>query len=203
MTSVQIVSAVDVESDAELAARFEREAMPFRPVLLRTARRLTHSDVDAEDLVQDALMNAYVGFRKFRQGTNLRAWLFRILHNRWISTYRMKQRRPDTFCVDEITDSDIASSAIHSDTGGRSAEDEALDVLGDHQIRVALQALPEGFQRVLYYADIEGYTYAETAVLMGIPLGTVMSRISRGRERLRAALSDHELAQPAVAACAA
>lgn len=203
MTSVQIASAADVESEAALAARFEREAMPYQPVLLRTARRLTRSDADAEDLVQDALMNAYVGFRRFRQGTNLRAWLFRILHNRWISTYRMKQRRPDTFCVDEITDSDIAASAIHSATGGRSAEEEALDVLGDPRVRTALQDLPEGFQTVLYYADVEGFTYAETAVLMGIPLGTVMSRISRGRERLRAALSDHAPVPPAVEECAA
>ncbi|QRY42823.1 sigma-70 family RNA polymerase sigma factor [Mycolicibacterium boenickei] len=181
---------LSAESDEQLAARFVREAMPFHTVLLRTARRLTHSHADAEDLVQDTLMNAYTGFRGFEPGTNLRAWLFRILHNRWISTHRMKQRRPDTFAVAEITDSDMFGNALHSTTAERSAEDRALDVFCDDRIRDAVLTLPEGFRTVLYYADIEGFTYAETAALMEIPVGTVMSRISRSRERLRAALSD-------------
>ncbi|MEX3648164.1 sigma-70 family RNA polymerase sigma factor [Mycolicibacterium porcinum] len=181
-----------VESDAQLAARFVREAMPFHPVLLRTARRLTHSHADAEDLVQDTLMNAYTGFRRFEPGTNLRAWLFRILHNRWISTHRMKQRRPDTFAVAEITDSDMFGSAIHSAAAERSAEDRALDVFCDNRVRDAVLTLPEGFRTVLYYADIEGFTYAEIAALMEIPLGTVMSRIARSRERLRAALVEDD-----------
>lgn len=178
------------ESDAQLAARFVREAMPFHAVLLRTARRLTRSQADAEDLVQDTLMNAYAGFQRFEPGTNLRAWLFRILHNRWISTHRTKQRRPDTFPVGDITDSDMLGSAIHSAGAERSAEDRALDTFCDKRIRDALLTLPDGFRTVLYYADIEGFTYAETAALMEIPLGTVMSRISRSRERLRAALAD-------------
>ncbi|MUL81125.1 MULTISPECIES: sigma-70 family RNA polymerase sigma factor [unclassified Mycolicibacterium] len=181
---------VIVESDAQLAARFVHEAMPFHTILLRAARRLTHSQADAEDLVQDTLMNAYAGFRRFERGTNLRAWLFRILHNRWISTHRMKQRRPDTFAVGEITDSDMLGNAIHSGTAERSAEDRALDVFCDDRIRDALLTLPEGFRTVLYYADIEGFTCAQTAALMGIPLGTVMSRISRSRERLRVALAE-------------
>lgn len=181
---------VCAESDAQLAERFVREAMPFHSVLLRTARRLTHSQADAEDLVQDTLMNAYTGFHRFEPGTNLRAWLFRILHNRWISTHRMKQRRPDTFAVPEFTDSDMFSSAAHSATAERSAEDRALDLFCDDRIRDALLTLPEGFRTVLYYADIEGFTYAETAARMEIPLGTVMSRIARSRERLRAALTD-------------
>ncbi|BBX94052.1 sigma-70 family RNA polymerase sigma factor [Mycolicibacterium boenickei] len=179
---------LDVESDAQLTARFVREAMPFHTILLRTARRLTHSHADAEDLVQDTLMNAYTGFRRFEPGTNLRAWLFRILHNRWISTHRMKQRRPDTFAVAEITDSDMFGNAIHSATAERSAEDRALDVFCDDRVRDAVLTLPEGFRTVLYYADIEGFTYAEIAALMEIPLGTVMSRIARSRERLRVAL---------------
>ncbi|OLP01616.1 RNA polymerase subunit sigma-70 [Mycolicibacterium porcinum] len=181
-----------IESDAQLAARFARDAMPFQSVLLRTARRLTHSHADAEDLVQDTLMNAYAGFRQFEPGTNLRAWLFRILHNRWISTHRMKQRRPDTFAVAEITDSDMFGNAIHSTTAERSAEDRALDVFCDDRVRDAVLTLPEGFRTVLYYADIEGFTYAETAALMDIPLGTVMSRIARSRERLRAALVEDD-----------
>ncbi|MBU8810088.1 sigma-70 family RNA polymerase sigma factor [Mycolicibacterium goodii] len=181
--------ASDSESEAERAARFTRDAMPYRPALLRTARRLARTEADAEDLVQDALLNAYVGFRRFRPGTNMRAWLFRIMHNRWISTYRMTQRRPTTFCVDELTDSDIAEGALYTATGWRSAEDEALDAIPDAHLRTALGTLPEGFRTVLFYADIEGFTYAETAVLMGIPVGTVMSRIARGRQRLRAALT--------------
>lgn len=180
----------DSESEAELVARFTRDAMPYRPALLRTARRLARTEADAEDLVQDALMNAYVGFRRFRPGTNMRAWLFRIMHNRWISTYRMTQRRPTTFCVDELTEGDIADGALYTTGGWRSAEDEALDVIPDAQLRTALDTLPEGFRTVLYYADVEGFTYAETAVLMGIPVGTVMSRIARARQRLRVALTN-------------
>ncbi|WP_082957679.1 sigma-70 family RNA polymerase sigma factor [Mycobacterium sp. E802] len=178
------------ESVAQLADRFAREAMPFQPVLLRTARRLTLTQADAEDLVQDTLMNAYAGFHRFEPGTNVRAWLFRIMHNRWISTHRMKQRRPDTFTVGDITDSDMWTNSSHGRAAERSAEDHALDLFCDNRIRDAVLTLPEGFRTVLYYADIEGFTYAETAARMEIPLGTVMSRISRSRERLRATLAD-------------
>lgn len=183
-------AAAAPDSDAVLAARFVREAMPFHTVLLRTARRLTLSQADAEDLVQDTLMNAYSGFHRFEPGTNLQAWLFRIMHNRWISTHRMKQRRPDTFSVAEFTDNDMLGSAGHSAIAERSAEDRALDLFCDDRIRDAVLTLPEGFRTVLYYADIEGLTYAETAARMNIPLGTVMSRIARSRERLRAALAE-------------
>lgn len=183
-------AAAAPDSDAVLAARFVREAMPFHTVLLRTARRLTLSQADAEDLVQDTLMNAYTGFHRFEPGTNLQAWLFRIMHNRWISTHRMKQRRPDTFSVAEFTDNDMLGSAGHSVIAERSAEDRALDLFCDDRIRDAVLTLPEGFRTVLYYADIEGLTYAETAARMDIPLGTVMSRIARSRERLRAALAE-------------
>ncbi|OBA93935.1 RNA polymerase subunit sigma-70 [Mycolicibacterium fortuitum] len=183
-------AAAAPDSDAVLAARFVREAMPFHTVLLRTARRLTLSQADAEDLVQDTLMNAYTGFHRFEPGTNLQAWLFRIMHNRWISTHRMKQRRPDTFSVAEFTDNDMLGSASHSAIAERSAEDRALDLFCDVRIRDAVLTLPEGFRTVLYYADIEGLTYAETAARMDIPLGTVMSRIARSRERLRAALAE-------------
>lgn len=183
-------AAAAPDSDAVLAARFVRDAMPFHTVLLRTARRLTLSQADAEDLVQDTLMNAYSGFHRFEPGTNLQAWLFRIMHNRWISTHRMKQRRPDTFSVAEFTDNDMLGSAGHSAIAERSAEDRALDLFCDDRIRDAVLTLPEGFRTVLYYADIEGLTYAETAARMDIPLGTVMSRIARSRERLRAALAE-------------
>lgn len=136
-------------------------------------------------------MNAYTGFARFEPGTNLKAWLFRILHNRWISNHRLKQRRPDTFCLGEMTDSTLESSGARLVAGGRSAEDEALGILPDRQVTQALQSLPEGFQEVLYYTGVEGLTYNETAIRLGIPTGTVMSRISRGRARMRNQLAGY------------
>jgi RNA polymerase sigma-70 factor (TIGR02947 family) len=177
------------ESDTDLAARFARDAEPFFDVLSRGARRLTRSDADAEDLLQDTLLHAYAGFRTFRADTNLKAWLFRILYNRWVSTYRCKQRRPAEVSVDAITERDLATSAARLPSGPRSAEAEVLDALPDNEIKEALDALPEGFRAAVYYADVQGYTLAETAAILGIPHGTVMSRASRGRQRLRVALA--------------
>ena len=179
------------ESLSALAERFEREAMPYRAALLRTARRLTRREVDAEDLVQDTMMNAFKGFHRFQSGTNLKAWLYRIMHNRWISSHRLKQRRPETFSVDAIADIGIVGITSRSARFARSAEDEALDGLSDRRIEEALRSLPEGFQKVLYYVGVEGLTYADTAILLGIPLGTVTSRLSRSRIRLRAQLADY------------
>ena len=175
--------------DAELAAHFARGVEPLLVVLLRGARRLTRNDADAEDLLQDTLLHGFAGFHNFRPGTNLRAWLFRIQYNRWVSTYRSKQSRVTETAFDEIHDWDLAASASHASVGLWSAEDEVLNRLPDNDIRAAVQSLPEGFRAAVYYADIEGYTYAETALLMGVPIGTVMSRIYRGRERLRVALA--------------
>jgi RNA polymerase sigma factor (sigma-70 family) len=192
-TTVRTDSQVEcpAESISALAERFEREAVPYRAALLCTARRLTRREVDAEDLVQDTMMNAFLGFYRFQPGTNLRAWLYRIMHNRWISAYRMKQRRPEAFCVNAIADLGITSIASHSTRFARSAEDEALDGLSDSQIQEALRSLPEGFQKVLYYVGVEGFTYADTAILLEIPVGTVMSRLSRSRARLRALLAHY------------
>ncbi|MGV0744331.1 sigma-70 family RNA polymerase sigma factor [Mycolicibacterium sp. XJ870] len=180
------------ESDPELAARFAREATPLFDVLLRGARRLTRNEADAEDLLQDTLLHAYTGFRKFESGTNLKAWLFRILYNRWVSTYRRKQRRPAEVTVEEITDTDMARAAMHLPGGTYSAEAEVLDALPHHEVTLALADLPDGFTTALYYAHVEGYTYAETAAIMNIPVGTVMSRVARGRERLRTSLAPLE-----------
>jgi RNA polymerase sigma-70 factor (ECF subfamily) len=176
------------EVDPDLAARFAHETAPLFDVLRRGARRLTKSDADAEDLLQDTLLNAYAGFGTYTDGTNLKAWLFRILYNRWVSTHRSKQRRPNEVSLDVIIDPDATFAAAH-----RSAEAEVLDRLPDNEIRAALDGLPDGFADVVYLADVEGYTYAETAALLGIPQGTVMSRVSRGRQRLRIALAhlDH------------
>jgi len=177
------------EPDKDLAARFAGEAEPFFDVLMRGARRLTHSDADAEDLLQDTFLHAYSGFGTFKEGSNLKAWLFRIMYNRWVSAYRSKQRRPSEVPVDGITERDLADSAARTPAGLRSAEAEVLDALPDKEIKAAMDALPDGFRAVVYYADIQGYTYAETAAILGIPHGTVMSRASRGRQRLRVALA--------------
>lgn len=180
------------EPDQELAARFAREAGPLFDVLGRGARRLARTDADAEDLLQDTLMHAYVGFGTFKDGSNLKAWLFRILYNRWVSAYRAKQCRPSEVPVDAITERDLADSAARLPAGQRSAEAEVLEALPDNEIKAAMDALPEGFRSVVYYADVQGYTYAETAAILGIPHGTVMSRAARGRQRLRLALADIE-----------
>jgi RNA polymerase sigma-70 factor (TIGR02947 family) len=177
------------ESDVELAARFARETEPLFDVLARGARRLTRSDADAEDLLQDTLLHAYAGYRTFRQGTNLKAWLFRILYNRWVSTHRTKQRRPSEVPVDDVAERDLADSAARLPAGLRSAESEVLDALPHSVIKAAMDALPEGFREAVYFADVAGYTYAETAEILNIPHGTVMSRVSRGRQRLRIALA--------------
>jgi RNA polymerase sigma factor (sigma-70 family) len=166
--------------DEHLAAQFARQAEPHFAVLSRGSRRLTRNAADAEDLLQDTLLHAYAGFRSFHEGSNLRAWLFRILYNRWVSTHRARQSRPSEILADELTERDVPA---------RSAEAEVLDVLPDNDIRVAFAALPVGFREAVYYADIEGYTYAEVAAILGVPQGTVMSRASRGRQRLRIALA--------------
>jgi RNA polymerase sigma-70 factor (ECF subfamily) len=177
------------ESRQDLASRFARDAEPLFDVLSRGARRLTRRAADAEDLLQDTLLHAFAGFHTFEEGSNLKAWLFRILYNRWVSAYRTKRRRPPEVPIDDISDCALASSAVCLPAGLRSAEAEALDELADSEIRAALAALPEGFGSALFLADVEGYTFAETAALMNIPIGTVMSRVSRGRQRLRIALA--------------
>jgi RNA polymerase sigma factor (sigma-70 family) len=176
-------------SDGDLAARFARDAEPLFDVLSRGARRLTHNDADAEDLLQDALLHAYAGFHTFQEGSNLKAWLFRILYNRWVSTHRFKQRRPSEVSVDDVTERDMADGAARLPAGHRSAEEVVLDALPDYGIKAAMDALPDGFRAVVYYADVQGHTYAETAEILGIPVGTVMSRASRARQRLRVALA--------------
>jgi RNA polymerase sigma factor (sigma-70 family) len=181
------------EPDRELAARFACESEPLFDVLTRGARRLTRNEADAEDLLQDTLLHAYAGFHTFKDGTNLKAWLFRILYNRWVSTYRAKQRRPAEVSVDDVSEGDLTGNVARLPTGLRSAEAEVLDALPDSEIKAALAALPDGTRAVMYYSVIQGYTYAETAAILDIPQGTVMSRVSRGRQRLRIVLAhlDH------------
>ena len=166
------------------SARFVRDVLPLVDQLYRAARRYTRTTADAEDLVQETMAKAYAGFHTFTAGTNVRAWLFRILTNTWITSYRTAQRRPDEVLAADLTD--MRPNAA----GSPSAELAVLEAMGDYEVRDALQALPEGQRLVVYYADVEGFRYKEIAAILDTPLGTVMSRLHRGRTNLRTLLVD-------------
>ncbi|MFM9377375.1 sigma-70 family RNA polymerase sigma factor [Gordonia sp. VNK21] len=178
------------ETPEELSARFERDALPLIDQLYGAALRMTRNPADAEDLVQETYVKAFSAFSSFKAGTNLKAWMYRILTNTYINSYRKKQRQPAQYPTDEITDWQLAASAEHSSTGLRSAEIEALDALPDDDIKEALGKLPEDFRMAVYYADVEGLPYKEIAEIMDTPIGTVMSRLHRGRKQLRDLLAD-------------
>jgi RNA polymerase sigma-70 factor (ECF subfamily) len=175
-------------TDDALAARFERDAIPLMDQLFGGALGMTRDRRDAEDLLQETMLRAYAGFGSFRDGTNLKAWLYRILTNTWINTYRMKQRRPAEYSVEEITDRHLAAYAANAPSGLRSAEAEALESLPDADIKTALQTLRKEFRMAVYLADVEGFSYKEIAEIMDTPVGTVVSRLYRGRKQLRALL---------------
>jgi RNA polymerase sigma-70 factor, ECF subfamily len=173
-----------------IRARFERDAIPLLDAFYPQAMKMTRNRTEAEDLLQETAAKAFAGFHGFRDGTNLGGWLYRILVNTHISDYRKQQRRPAQWLTDEITDGQLLAEARHSSTGLRSAEDHVLDQLGDNDVIQALQQLPEKLRTAVYYADIEGRRFKEIAELTGAPIGTVMSRLHRGRHRLRFLLAE-------------
>ncbi|MDK6494156.1 RNA polymerase subunit sigma [Corynebacterium sp. HMSC036E10] len=180
----------ETELDQEAKARFAEEAMPLLDQLYGGALRMTRNPQDAEDLVQETYLKAYKNFDSFTPGTNLKAWLYRIMTNTYINSYRKKQRRPLETSADEVTDYQLYSSSSHDSTGLESAEVEALKAMPNSRISEALNALNEDYRMVVYYADVEGLAYKEIAEVLDIPMGTVMSRLHRGRKQLRGMLKD-------------
>lgn len=181
-----------IEERAEdRTARFERDALPYLDQLYGAAMRMTKNPSDAEDLVQETFVKAFAAFDSYTDGTNLKAWLFRILTNTYINTYRKKQREPHQSSADELLDWQLAEAESHTSTGLRSAEMEALDRLADADIVEAMAALPEEFRLAVYLADVEGFPYKEIAEIMETPVGTVMSRLHRGRKLLRDSLAEY------------
>jgi RNA polymerase sigma-70 factor (ECF subfamily) len=186
MTSKDLV----LESTADRTIRFERDALAFTDQLYAAALRYTKNPEDARDLVQDTYLKAFTSFHQFEEGTNLRAWLYRVLTTTFINSYRKDQRRPQVAQA-ELEDWQVAKAQSHTSDLGKSAEVEALENLPDSDIKRALQEIPEEFRMVVYLSDVEGFSYKEIAEIVAIPAGTVMSRLHRGRKQLREKLADY------------
>lgn len=193
-----VTGPVDDASAAAATARadalrdlFEEQAMPFMDQLYAAGMRMTRNPADAADLVQETFVKAFAAFAKFEQGTNLKAWLYRILTNTFINTYRKKQREPYQGTLDDLEDWQMGGAVSTTAMASRSAEAEAIDHLPDSAVKDALQSIPEDFRLAVYFADVEGFSYQEIADIMKTPVGTVMSRLHRGRRLLRELLADY------------
>ena len=181
----------DEETPRERAERFEKEALPYLDQLYGAAMRLTRNTHDAEDLVQEAYAKAFASFHQYTQGTNIKAWLYRILNNTFISGYRKSKRQPQHTYTTDMEDWHEYAASTHMSSGLDSAETEALENMEDSDVRQALEKLPSDRQMIVYLADVEGFSYQEIAEIMNIPMGTVMSRLHRARRQLRSLLTDY------------
>ncbi len=179
------------ESVVQRKERFERDAFQYTNQLYAAALRYTKNPTDAEDLVQDTYAKAFVSFHQFEDGTNLKAWLYRILTTTFINNYRKDQRRPLQSNGGEVEDWQLYDAASHTSDQGKSAEDEVLEGIADLDIKKALADMPEEFRMAVYLADVEGFSYKEIAEIVGVPTGTVMSRLHRGRKILRESLAEY------------
>jgi len=174
-------------------ARFTELAMPLMDSLYSGALRMTRNPADADDLVQETYLRAYRGFGGFTEGTNLKAWMYRILTNTYINSYRAKQRRPQESELDELEDLYLYRriGGLEAANRSRSAEDELMDTFSEAEVKAAVEALPENFRLAVVLADVEGFSYKEIAEILDIPIGTVMSRLHRGRKALQKSLFDY------------
>lgn len=192
-----VCSSVMEETDAtlldtaELGFAFENEALSHLDRLYSAALRMTRNSADAEDLVQETYVKALRGRDSFKPRTNMKAWLYRILTNTYINSYRKAVRSPQMSGDDEVTDWQLARAASHDSQGLRSAEMEALENTPDAAVAAAMAGLAENYRLAVYLSDVEGFSYKEIAAIMDTPIGTVMSRLNRGRSQLRKALAEY------------
>lgn len=190
-TDLTTLAPTKAELREQSRGLFEEQALPFLDQLYAAAMRMTRNPSDAQDLVQETFVKAFAAFAQYEQGTNLKAWLYRILTNTFINAYRKKQREPYQGTIDELEDWQLGGAESTTAMSGRSAEAEAIDHLPDSAVKDALQSIPEDFRLAVYFADVEGFSYQEIAEIMKTPIGTVMSRLHRGRRLLRELLAGY------------